>query len=301
MSLDRMPRVGKWRSTSVELSAAKTPGAGPPIPAAAAALLSLQHAAGNRAVGQLIARQERTEPTPAPVSAPFRINAGLRFAWAFGEDLGHVDAAEDDRVIGNVAFASVVEDTLPQSYILPGTKGRTAEFSSVEDSEVSYGPTGFMKLTGQLVAKGLCAVLPRDANDVSGADDPIVTRKSWPHIVRDLTPNLQTLNPPRYRYWSRDISWLHERAHAHRYIAFVRQRLGALNEWLSRQTMLDPTTEVEPLLEAAVKTIIKEPWRLFTKDEDARERPIRMQDQPYYEARVFLIKRRAQAEGWDIE
>jgi hypothetical protein len=85
--------------------------------------------------------------------------------------------------------------------------------------------------------------------NVSSDADPNITQANYPTVVSDLTPSPKAVKaggldllknqPPRTKFWARDLTSDHEFFHADENKKFSRQLAVAARDWLNTQTAKD--------------------------------------------------------------
>jgi hypothetical protein len=258
-----------------DVSAGPSPSRVPPGPETlrdvqepGAGVLALQRAAGNAAVGRLLA----PSPEPRTETRRMEISAVIRRVDRDAEE----DVAEHD----TVDPAAVTDAfTLPAAQVPAATEGETAALPDIElpdalavvDEDavagtITYSPTvnqagtvkpfgstkwNKFKITGTTVTAGkgtftakftlenpITYNVSSPKTSIESVDDPALTNDNFTLAAGDLTPNMskQGGKPPRTKFWARDLTVKHEKFHADERSKFGKAGSDQAQVWLSAQT-----------------------------------------------------------------
>ena len=82
--------------------------------------------------------------------------------------------------------------------------------------------------------------------DIASDSDPDITQANYPDVVKDLTPSPNAVNtrtvklmknqPPRTRFWAKDLTIDHETFHADEDVKFGQEGTALAQQWLNTRT-----------------------------------------------------------------
>ena len=172
------------------------------------------------------------------------------------------------------------------------------------------GPTanqeaGVFKVTGTIEARITFWVDSGGRTDIASDNDPDIIQSNYPTVASDLTPSPKAVNsgglnlyknqPPRTKFWAKDLTIKHEGFHADEDVKFGQEGVILAQNWLNTQTArtYDDVgallNRVNPMIAAKVDKEMALPGRELRAYADGA---------PDYLSRANAIKRKGDAKGY---
>lgn len=164
---------------------------------------------------------------------------------------------------------------------------------------------GTFNVTGTILADITYWVAAPNHTDIASDSDPDITQANYPTVVSDLTPSptavdkggvkLYKNQPPRTKFWARDLTVNHELVHAGEDVKFGQEGVTLAQNWLNSQTAAT-YDDVGRLLNGVTPRIVQKVEKEMALP--GRENRAYGKGAADYTARARAIKSKGDAKGY---
>ena len=210
-------------------------------------------------------------------------------------------APQADSIASVFGYRSKISETgVPD----PGEFGTTRPRYLLKDVAATQN-AGAFNVTGAVDAQITFAVAGGIRADIASDSDPDITQANYPDVVKDLTPSPNAVNtrtvklmknqPPRTRFWAKDLTIDHETFHADEDVKFGQEGTALAQQWLNTRTA-NTYEQVWAHLPNAIQMVATHVD--IAMSYPGRETRAYNDGAPAYTARAQAIKTKGDAKGY---
>ena len=233
--------------------------------------------------------------------------------------LGSISGMQEDAITSHLAYQSSITQegppptgdfglTLynftPRNFSFTHRAGRPGTPAGSGAPAVQPVPPIY-EVNGEIFGKITFQLNPSGRTDIASDSDPHITQSNYGKVVSDLTPPAVAFNlagvhfrknqPPRTKFWARDLTERHERFHCVEDQKFGGDGVQAAQTWLNTQTANsdDQLLAILPQIVTRIGTVVHTGMAPPAVEDRAYA-----DGAPFYLARARAIKQKGDANGY---